>query len=85
MLRDPSLRGRPLAVQQHQDIISVTHDARSAGVRKHMAPAQVGASCKLQMVQGTKHMAQCGWDCRGRDGHGRALAAAVATQAIFYI
>ncbi|MEW5316206.1 MAG: hypothetical protein WDW38_007588 [Sanguina aurantia] len=39
-LRDPRLLGRPVAVQQHQDIISVSHSARAAGVTKHMPPAQ---------------------------------------------
>ncbi|GLC39768.1 hypothetical protein PLESTF_000884600 [Pleodorina starrii] len=36
----PSLRGVPLAVQQHQDIIAVDYSARQAGVQKHMAPAE---------------------------------------------
>ena len=31
--------GAPLAVQQHQDIIAVSHSARALGVRKHMAPS----------------------------------------------
>jgi hypothetical protein len=41
VLRDPSLAGIPLAVQQHQDVIAVNYAARQAGVKKHMAPAQV--------------------------------------------
>ncbi|KAF6250789.1 hypothetical protein COO60DRAFT_739178 [Scenedesmus sp. NREL 46B-D3] len=39
-LRCPSLSGRPVAVQQHQDIIAVNYPARQAGVKKHMPPAQ---------------------------------------------
>lgn len=39
-LRNPALEGKPLAVQQHQDVIAVDYAARAAGVRKHMAPAQ---------------------------------------------
>jgi nucleotidyltransferase/DNA polymerase involved in DNA repair len=35
---EPSLVGKPMAVQQHRDIISVSHNARSLGVKKHMAP-----------------------------------------------
>ena len=42
-LRSPngSLHGIPLAVQQHQDIISVNYAGRAAGVKKHMVPAEV--------------------------------------------
>ena len=39
-LRRPALRHLPVAVQQHQDIISVNYAARAAGVRKHMVPAK---------------------------------------------
>ncbi|KAL4440655.1 hypothetical protein ABPG77_000364 [Micractinium sp. CCAP 211/92] len=39
-LRDPSLQGKPIAVQQHQDIIAANHAAKSAGVVKHMPPAE---------------------------------------------
>jgi nucleotidyltransferase/DNA polymerase involved in DNA repair len=42
-LRQPDLMGRPLAVQQHQDIISVNYAARALGVAKHMLPAQARA------------------------------------------
>lgn len=41
--RDPSLRGRAFAVQQHQDIIAVNYPARHAGVVKHMSPAEARA------------------------------------------
>ncbi|KAK9863912.1 hypothetical protein WJX84_000340 [Apatococcus fuscideae] len=41
--RNPHLKGKPLAIQQHQDIIAVTHDARAAGVKKHMAPKEARA------------------------------------------
>jgi len=34
----PELKGQPLAVQQHCDIIAVSYAARALGVRKHMAP-----------------------------------------------
>ncbi|KAG1669570.1 hypothetical protein FOA52_006343 [Chlamydomonas sp. UWO 241] len=40
VLRQPNLAGRPIAIQQHQDVISVNYAARAAGVRKHMTPAQ---------------------------------------------
>jgi nucleotidyltransferase/DNA polymerase involved in DNA repair len=40
-LRCPSLAGRPVAIQQHQDVIAVNYPARQAGVTKHMPPAQV--------------------------------------------
>ncbi|KAI8472519.1 MAG: hypothetical protein J3K34DRAFT_457786 [Monoraphidium minutum] len=43
LLRDPSLAGRPLAIQQQYDVISVDHDAQRLGVHKHMAPAQARA------------------------------------------
>jgi nucleotidyltransferase/DNA polymerase involved in DNA repair len=33
------LKARPIAVQQHQDIITVNYAARAAGVTKHMRPA----------------------------------------------
>ncbi|WIA21172.1 hypothetical protein OEZ85_005479 [Tetradesmus obliquus] len=39
-LRCPSLAGRPLAIQQHQDVIAVNYPGRAAGVKKHMPPAQ---------------------------------------------
>ena len=39
-IRRPALRHLPVAVQQHQDIISVNYAARAAGVRKHMDPAK---------------------------------------------
>lgn len=39
----PELRGRPLAVQQHQDIISLNHAAKALGARKHMAPNEARA------------------------------------------
>jgi hypothetical protein len=35
------LGGRPLAIQQDQDIIAVNYPARLAGVTKHMPVAQV--------------------------------------------
>jgi nucleotidyltransferase/DNA polymerase involved in DNA repair len=40
-LRCPQLAGRPVAIQQHQDVIAVNYPARQAGVKKHMQPAQV--------------------------------------------
>jgi hypothetical protein len=44
-LRCPSLAGRPVAIQQHQDVIAVNYLARQAGVKKHMTPAQVRQQC----------------------------------------
>eukprot|EP00953_Heterococcus_sp_UTEX-ZZ885_P032766 17093-Heterococcus_DN1.PRE.1 len=37
----PTLKDVPCAVQQHQDIIAVSYEARALGVTKHMPPAQV--------------------------------------------
>jgi len=34
-------KGTPVAIQQHQDIITVNYPARAAGVKKHMRPAEV--------------------------------------------
>ncbi|KAK9829085.1 hypothetical protein WJX72_003815 [[Myrmecia] bisecta] len=48
--RDPSLKGQPIAIQQHQDIIAVSYEARKAGVRKHMRPVE--ARKVLQAVGG---------------------------------
>ena len=42
-LEDPSLRGLPLAVLQHQDIICVNHLARSWGVAKHVPVPELRA------------------------------------------
>ncbi|PSC72656.1 protease 2 isoform A [Micractinium conductrix] len=39
-LRDPSLKGKAVAVQQHQDIIAVNALAKAAGVVKHAPPAE---------------------------------------------
>ncbi|KAL4457562.1 hypothetical protein ABPG75_012427 [Micractinium tetrahymenae] len=39
-LRDASLQGKAIAVQQHQDIIAANHAAKAAGVAKHMSPAE---------------------------------------------
>lgn len=36
--RDPSLRNRAVAVQQHGDIIAMNAAAKAAGVRKHCPP-----------------------------------------------
>jgi hypothetical protein len=43
VLLSPELAGRPLAVYQHQDVISANHAAKAAGVKKHMTPAQARA------------------------------------------
>jgi DNA polymerase eta len=37
----PTLKDVPCAVQQHQDIIAVSYEARALGVTKHMPPTQV--------------------------------------------
>ena len=34
--RDPSLKGKPVAVQQHQDIIALSYEARALGIKKHI-------------------------------------------------
>ena len=39
LLRDASLRPpRPVAVQQHDDVIAINYPAKALGVKKHMAP-----------------------------------------------
>ena len=38
VLRDPSLHNRPVAVQQHDDVIAANYSAKALGVKKHMAP-----------------------------------------------
>lgn len=40
---NPALRGRPVAVHQHQDVIAVSYEARALGVKKHMTPDQAKA------------------------------------------
>jgi DNA polymerase eta len=40
---NPLLKGRPVAVHQHEDIISVSYEARALGVKKHMTPAEAVA------------------------------------------
>lgn len=37
-MRNPELRGVPVALQQHGDIIAANAEAKSAGVTKHIAP-----------------------------------------------
>lgn len=37
-LRDPSLGNKPIAIQQHGDIIAANAPAKAAGVRKHIPP-----------------------------------------------
>ncbi|KAL3138106.1 hypothetical protein ABBQ38_005336 [Trebouxia sp. C0009 RCD-2024] len=49
----PNLKGRPFAIQQHQDIIAVNYMARAAGVKKHMAPKE--ARSLLSKVGGIVH------------------------------
>lgn len=39
VLRDPSLRDKAVAVQQHQDIIALSYEARALGIQKHINPA----------------------------------------------
>ena len=39
--RDPSLIGQPVVVQQHQDIIAVSYEARSLGIKKHSVPNEL--------------------------------------------
>lgn len=41
MLRNPSLRGMPIAIIQDRDVIAVSYPARQAGVQKYMDPAKV--------------------------------------------
>ncbi|EFN58875.1 hypothetical protein CHLNCDRAFT_140768 [Chlorella variabilis] len=50
-LKHPSIQGKAVAVQQHQDIIAANHAAKCAGVTKHMAPAE--ARRLLKAVGGT--------------------------------
>ncbi|CAN0237265.1 unnamed protein product, partial [Ectocarpus fasciculatus] len=38
---NPTLVGKPMAVQQHADIIAVSYEARALGVRKHMPTATI--------------------------------------------
>lgn len=35
------LTGKPMAVQQHADIIAVSYEARALGVKKHMPVASI--------------------------------------------
>ena len=39
-LHDASLRGRPVALRQHDDVIAVNYAAKALGVVRHMAPRQ---------------------------------------------
>lgn len=41
--RDPSLRGVPVAVQQHQDTIATSLECRALGIKKHTPPVEVRA------------------------------------------
>lgn len=45
-LRDPDLLRKPVAVTQHEDIISVSYEARALGVRKHDLPQFVAERFK---------------------------------------
>ncbi len=45
ILQNKSLLGKPVAVQQHQDIISVSYEARLKGVKKKMTPSQALSVC----------------------------------------
>lgn len=42
-LRHPELQGRPVALQQHSDIIAANAAAKNAGVTKHIAPDEARA------------------------------------------
>lgn len=35
------MQGKPVAIQQHQDIIAANAAAKAAGVTKHMQPSEV--------------------------------------------
>ncbi|KAL6041902.1 N-acetyltransferase eso1 [Balamuthia mandrillaris] len=39
------LMGKPVAVQQHDDLISVSYEARALGVKKHMSPSEALNVC----------------------------------------
>ena len=39
--RQPWLKGLPVVVRQHSDIIAVSYEARALGVKKHMLPRDV--------------------------------------------
>lgn len=38
---DPSLKGVPIAIQQHQDAIAISYEARALGLKKHVLPSEV--------------------------------------------
>lgn len=40
---NPSLRGQPIAVHQHEDVIAISYEARALGVKKHMTPSEAKA------------------------------------------
>ena len=44
-LKNPSLRGQRVAVQQHQDLICVNYEARAAGIKKHDHPHEAQRRC----------------------------------------
>eukprot|EP01122_Echinamoeba_exundans_P008400 TRINITY_DN2789_c0_g1_i12.p1 TRINITY_DN2789_c0_g1~~TRINITY_DN2789_c0_g1_i12.p1 ORF type:complete len:454 (+),score=54.92 TRINITY_DN2789_c0_g1_i12:1131-2492(+) len=47
---NPKLKGRAVAVHQHEDIISVSYEARALGVKKHMTPAEAVVASKGEVV-----------------------------------
>jgi DNA polymerase-4 len=43
LLRDPTIGGKPVAIQQHSEIICANYEAKAAGVRKRMSSADCRA------------------------------------------
>jgi nucleotidyltransferase/DNA polymerase involved in DNA repair len=41
LLNHPELRGKPVAVYQHGDILAVSYEAKEKGVLKHQTPESV--------------------------------------------
>ncbi len=54
-------KGTPVAIQQHQDIITVNYPARAAGVKKHMRPAEVRHSSCAEGKDHEPALAHSGW------------------------
>lgn len=73
--RQPHLKGKPLAIQQHQDIIAVNYAARAAGVKKHMVPAQAsGMARAVHVCALLVHVLLGGERCPRHALKGRAIA-----------
>lgn len=56
-LRNPHLLNKPVAIQQHQDIIAINASAKTLGVRKHDLPSE--ARAKLSAAGGIVWHVHC--------------------------